>query len=99
MRSRNVIGRTVSRLRYERNWTQDILVARLQCEGVDISRQMLARIELGHTKVSDAILIGLHRVFRIPIVRFFPQEVQILDERFAGNTARVLKTHSRHAKG
>ncbi len=90
MRRRNVIGRIVSRLRSERNWSQDVLAARLQCEGVDVSRDMLARIELGITKVSDEFILGLQRVFRIPIIQLFPQDVQDLDEQLAKCAAAKL---------
>jgi hypothetical protein len=46
---------------------------------VDISRLSLARMEWGVTKISDTVLAGLQKVFGIPIVQFFPQEVQDSD--------------------
>jgi transcriptional regulator with XRE-family HTH domain len=100
MRRRNVIGRIVSRLRSERNWTQEILAARLQCEGADISRDMIAKIELGRTKISDECIIGLQKVFRIQIVRLFPPNIQDLDKKFAGYAAaKSSKARPRHAQG
>jgi transcriptional regulator with XRE-family HTH domain len=99
MRRRNAIGCIVSRLRFERNWSQDVLAARLQCEGVEISRQGVARIELGHVKVNEDVIVGLLKVFRVPIIRLFPKEIQDLDGKFASRTAnQELKTRSRHAK-
>lgn len=84
------MGRSIARLRSERNWSQEFLATRLQCEGVDVSRDMLARIELGLTKVSDEVIMGLQRVFRIPIIRLFPKAVQDLDEKFAQRVAAQL---------
>lgn len=81
--SRNPIGRIVSRLRSERDWSQEHLAIRLQCAGVDVSRDMLARVELGITRVSVELLLGLQRVFRVPIVRLFPKQVQDMDTKFA----------------
>ena len=81
--SRNPIGRIVSRLRSERDWSQAHLATKLQCAGVDVSRDMLARVELGITKVSVGFLLGLQRVFRVPIIRLFPKQVQEMDEQFA----------------
>ncbi len=83
MRRRNLIGRTISRLRSEQNWSQNDLATRLQLAGVDISRDMIARIELGLTKVGDELIVGLQRVFRVPITRLFPRSVQDQDHEFA----------------
>jgi transcriptional regulator with XRE-family HTH domain len=90
MLPRNSIGRIVSRLRSEQNWSQQFLATQLQCEGVDVSRDMLARIELGITRVGDQFLIGLQSVFRLPIVQFFPKVIQDLDEQFAREVAAQL---------
>jgi transcriptional regulator with XRE-family HTH domain len=101
MRRRNIIiGRAVARLRSEQNWTQEILAARLQCEGFNISRLAIARIELGHCKVNEDCILGFQKVFRIQIIRLFPKDIQDLDEKFARRVAsQSLKSRSRHAKG
>ena len=79
---RNPIGRFVARLRTEKNWSQEVLVARLQRLGVEISRDGLARIELGVTRVYLEFLLGLQKVFSRPLVQFFSQEIQDLDAKF-----------------
>ena len=79
---RNPIGRNVSRLRSEKDWSQEDLATFLQCEGVDASRDMLARVDLCLTRVNIEFLLGLHRVFRLPLIRFFPKHVQDLDAKF-----------------
>ena len=101
MRRRNVIiGRKVAYLRFQQNWTQEILAARLQCQGVNVSRLMVAKIELGYNKVNEDLIIGLQKVFCIPIIQLFPKEIQDLDEKFTQEAAaRSLKSRPRHAKG
>src|SRR5882672_11286898 len=49
----NVIGRMVCRLRYERQWSQEILAARLQLQGFEISRDVIANIECGRSIATD----------------------------------------------
>jgi transcriptional regulator with XRE-family HTH domain len=83
MRRLNVIGRAVVRLRFARGWTQDLLAARLQCQGADISRQMLANIEIGRTQVTDKHIIAFQKVFGVRVVRLFPPPVQELDDKLA----------------
>ena len=52
----NVTGRRMAYFRFQRKWSQKTLAAKLQCQGVDISRMGVARIELGHTRVNDTVL-------------------------------------------
>jgi transcriptional regulator with XRE-family HTH domain len=79
----NIIGQTVARLRFERGWTQDLLAARLQCQGADVSRQMLANIESGRTQVTDEHILAFQKVFKVRIVTLFPKSAQELDERLS----------------
>jgi transcriptional regulator with XRE-family HTH domain len=79
---KNITGRQLAYWRYQNKWTQKILAARLQCLGFDISREMVANIEAGLRGVEDNWLVGFQRVFRIPIIRFFPQEIQESDADF-----------------
>jgi transcriptional regulator with XRE-family HTH domain len=97
-RRKIVVGREMARLRSEQNWTQEILAARLQCEGVEISRQGVARIELGHARVNEDVILGLQKVFRVQIVLLFPKEIQELDDRFSRRAANH-KMSLRNAKG
>ncbi|MGH7975422.1 MAG: helix-turn-helix domain-containing protein [Limisphaerales bacterium] len=99
MRRRNVTGRRLAYLRSEKNMSQDTLAARLQCEGLDISRDVLANIESGRTEVPDDYLRFFQKALRVPIVLFFSKEVQDLDEKFARQVAeQKLKTSSRNVK-
>ena len=90
MLPRNHIGRIVSRLRSEKNWSQQDLATQLQCQGVDVSRDMLARVELGITKASVDFLLGVQKVFCLPIIRFFSKQIQDQDAKFAERVAAQL---------
>lgn len=83
MRRRNIIGPMITKLRSERGWTQDVLAARLQCHGVNVSRQILANMECGRTQVTGDQLAGFQKVFRVRMIQFFPRAIQELDVKFA----------------
>jgi transcriptional regulator with XRE-family HTH domain len=84
MRHLNIVGPAVIKLRSERRWSQEILAARLQCQGDDITRDVLANIESGRSQVTDDHLRAFQKVFGVPIIQLFPQIVQELDEKFTG---------------
>ena len=95
---RNITGRGIAYVRSEQNLSQEILAARLQCEGLDISRDVLANIETGRAEVKDDFLPFFQRALGVPIVRFFSKEVRDHDAKLAAlDAARSLKTRSRNA--
>ena len=49
----NLVGRKIARLRYQKGWTQDMLVAKLQILQCDITRDILANIELRRSVATD----------------------------------------------
>jgi transcriptional regulator with XRE-family HTH domain len=63
----NDVGPQIRRLRCERGWTQDLLAAKLQLHGWDISREGVAKVEGGYHGVSDRQLRCLSRAFNSPI--------------------------------
>ena len=83
MRRLNIVGRAVARLRFERGWTQELLAARMQCQGANVNRQTLANIEVGRTQVTDEHIIAFQKVFGICLVRLFPEAVQEFDVKLA----------------
>ncbi len=96
MRHLNIIGPVVIKLRFERRWSQEVLAARLQCQEVDISRDVLANIESGRTQVTDKHIRALQRAFRVQVIRLFPQSVQELDEQFAKREKDRPRKKPRH---
>ena len=91
MQRQNLTGRQVAYWRCQKKWTQTTLAARLQCLGYGISREMLAKIELGLRGVEDNWLDAFQKVFNLPIIRFFPQEIQDFDAKLASNPAPPKK--------
>ena len=71
-RDGNVIGQVVARLRYQRAWSQDDLVARLQVVGCNITRDILANIETRRSIATDRQIVFLAEVFRVPVGDLFP---------------------------
>lgn len=66
MKRRNVIGPQVRRLRSQRGWSQEQLTAKLQLEGLEISRQSVQRIENGQQAVFDYEILAFCHIFRVP---------------------------------
>jgi len=68
----NHIGRKIARLRYQKGWTQDTLVARLQVLQCNITRDILASIEVRRSVATDkhccfiakALDVTIHELFQ-----------------------------------
>ena len=67
----NLIGRKVARLRYQKGWTQDALVAKLQVLQCNITRDIIANIELRRCVATDTRCAFLARVFNVSIDELF----------------------------
>ena len=80
-RDGNVIGANVAKFRYQRNWTQDDLVGRLQLLGCYMTRDILANIETQRCPVTDkqieffAHVLGVKEGDLFPIKRHFSGEM------------------------
>jgi transcriptional regulator with XRE-family HTH domain len=71
MKSLNLIGRNIGRLRYQRGWTQDMLAAKLQLAGWMISRSKISRIESEQAHVYDFQVFIFSDVFDVEVKHFF----------------------------
>jgi transcriptional regulator with XRE-family HTH domain len=68
----NLIGRKIARLRYQKGWTQDTLVAKLQILQCNITRDILASIEVRRSVATDkhcrfiakALGVTIHELFQ-----------------------------------
>jgi transcriptional regulator with XRE-family HTH domain len=72
MGNANVVGPTVRSLRKKRVWTQEQLAARLQLNGYWLTREVIANIETQRSGVTDFMLRGLAKVFKVPMDELFP---------------------------
>ena len=70
---RNAVGAQIRKLRNQRNWTQEILVARCNVAGCNISRGTLAKVEAQIRGVSDVELFAIAKAFTVEIEELYPK--------------------------
>ena len=70
----NLIGRNVARLRYQKGWTQNTLVAKIQIRGCYMTRDILANIESRRSSVNDRQIAFLADALGVEINDLFPQK-------------------------
>jgi ribosome-binding protein aMBF1 (putative translation factor) len=61
----NVVGQNIVKFRHQRGWTQDELAAKLQLLGCNITRQILANIEIRRCPATDIEIIYFAEVFGV----------------------------------
>jgi transcriptional regulator with XRE-family HTH domain len=71
-RKANVIGQNVAKFRYQRNWTQEELVAKLQLLGCYMTRDILANIETQRRIVTDIQVRFFAEAFGVSLAELFP---------------------------
>src|ERR1043166_5028994 len=82
-RSENVIGPNVAKYRYQRGWTQDELVGKLQLLGCYMTRDILANIETRRGPATDRQIEFFAHVFGIMEGDLFPGK-RHLDSKLVG---------------
>jgi transcriptional regulator with XRE-family HTH domain len=75
----NVIGQNVAKYRFQRGWTQDVLVAKLQLLGCYMTRAILANIETQRCGVKDKQIEFFAEIFGVQEGSLFPEK-----RRFSG---------------
>jgi len=73
-RDENVIGQNVAKFRYQRGWTQDELVGKLQLRGCYMTRDILANIETQRSIVTDKQIEFFAEIFGIKEGSLFPEK-------------------------
>jgi transcriptional regulator with XRE-family HTH domain len=73
-RDANVIGQNVAKFRYQRGWTQDELVGKLQLLGCYMTRDILANIETQRCVVTDKQIEFLAEIFGVKEGSMFPDK-------------------------
>jgi transcriptional regulator with XRE-family HTH domain len=70
---RNITGRKIreARKKLKPPLTQEKLAARLEANGLKISRDMIAKIEIGEREVNDIELLALAKALKIPVEALF----------------------------
>ena len=65
------IGGNLKKYRIKTDMSQEKVVARLQVQGLDVSREILSRMELGKYNVRVSVLLALADLYNTPIQDFF----------------------------
>jgi transcriptional regulator with XRE-family HTH domain len=72
---KNVIGRLVSKMRYQRGWSQAQLVTELQLIGnINMTREILANIEILRSPATDKQIEFFAEVFGVMEQDLFPKK-------------------------
>jgi transcriptional regulator with XRE-family HTH domain len=87
----NVVGRNVSRERYQHGWTQDELVTKMQLLGCYMTRDILASIETRRCIVTDKQIEFFAEAFGFQIQQLFPAV-----RHFVGKPPEVHEKKDRH---
>ncbi len=69
---KNLIGRRVAQLRYERGWTQEDLSDRLFDAGWPLSRSEVSKLEGGWIHIYEFQLCYFAEVFRVSVTDLLP---------------------------
>ncbi|MEO5803323.1 MAG: helix-turn-helix transcriptional regulator [Verrucomicrobiota bacterium] len=73
----NIIGAQVQKWRAKKGWSQETLAMKLQLRGWSISRNSLAKLELGLRRVPDCKLLFLSRVLSVGVEDLFPKNLSL----------------------
>lgn len=84
-RGANVIGQNVAKFRYQKGWTQDELVGKLQSLGCYMTRDILANIETQRCVVKDKQIEFFAHVFGVKEGDLFPAK-----RHFSGKIVGLL---------
>src|SRR4051812_16550909 len=97
----NVIGRNIAKLRYQRGWTQDTLVGKLQLLGCYMTRDILANIETLRSPVTDKQIEFFAEIFHVDVWDLFPPK-RHFSGHVVGLDARIVTrnrcSHEEHSE-
>jgi transcriptional regulator with XRE-family HTH domain len=65
------IGENLKKYRAKMNMSQEKVVAKLQVQGLDVSREILSRMERGKYNVRVSVLLALADLYGTPVQDFF----------------------------
>ena len=68
-----LIGTNITRLRKERNMKATEVIAKLQCENVNVTTGIFSKVENGYNNPTVDMLIALTKIFKCDYNEFFKQ--------------------------
>lgn len=69
----NIIGKNIKRIREDKSWTQEVLVARCQVEQWEITRSTLAKIESNVRRVTDIEVKRFAQILGVSVNELFTE--------------------------
>ena len=75
LRNGNLIGRNVSRFRYQQSWTQEELAAKMQLLGCCMTRDIITNIENRRSSANDKQIAFLAEALQVEINDLFPRNL------------------------
>ncbi len=74
--AQNITGFRIKKIRKDKGMTQEMVVARLQSTGLDMSRSTYSKVELQIRQVRDVELIAFANVLGVDIHELFDEELE-----------------------
>ena len=65
------IGRNLQQYRLSAKLSQETVAAKLQAQGLDISREIISQMELGRYSIRVSVLLALAELYHTPLEGFF----------------------------
>ena len=94
MKSLNIIGPQVRRLRNALGWSQNQLAIKLQLLGMEAAtRKKVAKIEAREVWVSDDDMLFISRVLRVEVAQLFPPSILAARHLYDAITAAKSSRH------
>ena len=69
----NIVGKNIKRIREDKSWTQEILVAKCQVEQWEITRSTLAKIESNVRRVTDIEVKRFAQILEVSVNELFTE--------------------------
>lgn len=89
MQYKNVVGRQVAQIRYQRGWSQADLTRELRKVGWKVSRSEVSKIEMRIREVKDWQIMFLIQVLNASHESFYPSVDP--QERFSDTFTKIMK--------
>jgi len=92
--AKNVIGRIVSRMRFQRGWSQAQLVTELYLIGnINMTREILANIETLRSPATDKQIEFFAEVFEVMEQDLFPKKRHFVGKEVGMNLREFTRRH------
>ncbi len=73
----NLVGPEIRRWRDRKGWSQELLAAKLQLRGWNVSRDSVASLELQRRRVPDYEMLFLARALGVTLEELFPRDLPL----------------------